>query len=212
MKKFLLITALLILALGALTMPAAAQETDLTTMAQYLPADAPVYFGFRTDEAFVGEVDAFLDKLGSIVPMSFSDVLDELSADILPGETFESLWRPWLGDQGGVGVYDLQGQSAEHPVPPITIALAVTDADAANQFLQELGNADRYTVENEDDYTLYTPTHDMMTSDPFYVVRDDVMILTGDAALAEAGGVLAGDNLSSNPALAASLDLLPADS
>jgi hypothetical protein len=210
MKKFLLITALLILALGALTLPAAAQETDLTTMAQYLPADAPVYFGFRTDDAFVGEVDAFLDKLGALVPMSFSDMLDDLSDNILPGETFDSLWRPWLGDQGGVGVYDLHGQTFEHPVPPITIALAITDEDAANAFLTGLQNADRYTSESADDYTLYTPDSSM-TSDPYYVVRDDVLLVTGDEALAEAGGVLDGDSLSDNPAFGTALDLLPAD-
>jgi hypothetical protein len=210
MKKFLLITALLILALGAFTLPAAAQEQDLTTMAQYLPADAPVYFGFRTDDAFVGEVDAFLDKLGALVPVSFSDMLDDLSDNILPGETFDSLWRPWLGDQGGVGVYDLQGQSAEHPMPPITIALAITDEDAANAFLTGLQNADRYTSESEDDYTLYTPTSSM-TSDPYYVVRNDVMLITGDEALAEAGGVLDGDSLTDNMEFGSTLELLPAD-
>jgi hypothetical protein len=211
MKKFLLTAAVAILALGALAFPAAAQDTDLTTMAQYLPADAPIYFGFRTDEAFIDEVDSFVDKLGPMVPMSFREALDGVAGDAIPGGTFETTFRSWLGDQAAIGVYDLQGQSAEHPVPPVTIALAVTDREEAEAFFATMPNAERYTTETEGDYTLYTPDS-TMTSDPYYVFRDDVLLITGDASLAEAGGVLEADErLSDNPAFGTALELLPAD-
>ncbi len=210
MKKFVLIAALLVLALGALVLPAAAQDTDLTTMAQYLPADAPVYFGFRTDDQFIQSVDGLAEKLSAIMPTSFRQALDKAADMMSPGGTFDTTVRTWLGDQGAVGSYDLHGQSAEHPVPPITIALAITDQDKAEAYFATLPNAERYSSSSEADYTLYSPVGNT-SSDPYYVFRDDVLIITGDAALAEAGGVLSGDSLTDNPAFTSALGLLPAD-
>src|SRR4051812_5767198 len=112
MKKLALLALLLTLALGLFVLPAAAQTEDLTTLAGYLPANAPVYIGFRTDDAFVKTLDTLASKLGAVIPGgmmdgSLQESLDGLASEIQPGGTFATTIRPWLGDMAAFGIYTL---------------------------------------------------------------------------------------------------------
>src|SRR5438045_603900 len=102
MKKFTLLAALLILALGVLIVPAAAQAQvhDLTTLAQYFPADAPVYLSFRTDDDFIAQLDKLAAKFGSLMPNgqmpgSLQAMLDQMASQLAPNGTFASTIRSW---------------------------------------------------------------------------------------------------------------------
>lgn len=193
MKKLSLIAVVLLLALSALVLPAAAQD-DLSSLASYFPGDAPLYAEFQTDEAIIETLDNLASKFGPLTPGgwtpgSLRDMLDTAASEIQPGGTFATVFRSWLGDSAAIGMYELREQTAENPVPPITIAIRITDQDQAETLFDSLPNAERYTLSEGDDYILYSPDGSM-TSDPYFLFRDDVVLITGDEALVEAGGVL----------------------
>ena len=92
--------------------PPLPRPQDLTTLAGYLPADAPVYIGFRTDDAFLSTLDSLASKLDAVVPGgmmsgSVQEALDDLAKSIEPGGTFATTMRPWLGDTAAFGIYTL---------------------------------------------------------------------------------------------------------
>src|SRR5436305_1085221 len=98
MRKFVAITALLIIALGALVLPAAAQS-DLSTLTQFFPANAPLYVSFRTDDAFIQSLDTLAAKFsplipGGLMPGSLQKLLDQRTADLVPGGSFATSIRP----------------------------------------------------------------------------------------------------------------------
>ncbi|MFN8449696.1 MAG: DUF3352 domain-containing protein [Anaerolineae bacterium] len=214
MKKLILIAVVLILALGALVLPAAAQD-DLTSLAGYFPGDAPVFAAFRTDDATLEALDNLAAQFGTLspggwTPGSLAEMLDNAASEIQPGGTFATVFRSWLGDTAAIGMYELREQSMNQPVPPLTIAIRITDQDKAETLFDALPNAERYTLEEGDGYTLYSPDG-RSPSDPYFLFRSDVVLITGDEALVEAGGVLSA-SLSDNADFTAAVGLLPADS
>ncbi|MCC6803283.1 MAG: DUF3352 domain-containing protein [Anaerolineae bacterium] len=213
MKKLMLIAIVLTLALVALVLPAAAQD-DLTSLAGYFPADTPVFAAFRTDDMTIQALDDLAAKIGALTPggstpESLMEMLDEAAAEVQPDGTFATVFRSWLGDSAAIGLYELREQSFRQPVPPITIAIHISDQDKAEALFDTLPNAERYTMEEGDGYTLYTPDGSM-TSDPYFLFRSDVILITGDEALVETGGVLS-DTLADNTDFTTAVDALPAD-
>jgi len=208
MKKLALLALLLTLALGLFVLPAAAQTEDLTTLAGYLPANAPVYIGFRTDDAFVKTLDTVASKLGAVIPGgmmdgSLQESLDGLASEIQPGGTFATTIRPWLGDTAAFGIYTLDPSISQ----PYTIVFSIKDQDKAEAIFDDILSTDEYAVKDGNGYTLYSPKS-TLSSQPNYIFRSDVLIVTSDATLAEAGGVLT-DNLTGNVDFSAAVGLLP---
>ena len=124
---------------------------------------------------------------------------------VKPGGTFADTIRPWLGDLAAIGIYTVDDTGA---VPPLTIAIAITDQDKAEAFFDTLPNAERYTLSEGDGFTLYSP-NSSVTSDPYYVFRSDVVLITGDQALAQSGGVSDG-SLAQSDAFNTAISALPA--
>jgi hypothetical protein len=218
MKKFTLLAVLLIFVLGALAAPAAAQSPtpDLTTFAGYLPADAPVYVAFRTDDAFIAALDDLAARLTPLIPSgrmeeTLQQALDRVAADIAPNGTFATTVRSWLGDSAAVGLYSFSMQTMQSPVPPVTIAISITDKDKAEAFFKSLPSNTRYTAKDGDGYTVYSPTGNV-TSDPYYIFRDDVLLVTGDESLVESGGAPYAAPLGESDAFTTALGMLPAES
>lgn len=216
MKRLVFVLGIIGLVFGLVALPVAAQDAaqggtaEYTTLAQYFPGDTPLYASFRTDEAFVQTLDDLAARIGSVLPGgmmsgSLQELLDQVASAVKPGGTFADTIRPWLGDVAAIGVYTLDDTGY---VPPLTIAIRITDQNAAESFFDALPNADRYTLSEGDGYTLYSPDSSV-SSDPYYVFRSDVALITGDEALAQSGGVLA-SSLAQNDALGTALDLLPA--
>lgn len=216
MKKFTLLALVLVLVFGALAAPAAAQTPDLTTFASYLPADAPLFVSFRTDDAFITTLDDLAARLTALIPSgrmeeTLQQALDRVAGDIAPNGTFATTVRSWLGDSAAVGLYSLSMQTMQSPVPPITIAIAITDKDKAEAFFTSLPSNTRYTAKNGDGYTVYSPVGDV-TSDPYYIFRDDVLIVTGDESLVASGGAAYTDSLSQSAGFTDAVGMLPAES
>ena len=185
MKRALLVALSLLLALGAVVAPAAAvPATDLTALADYFPADTAVYFSMRTDEAFIDELDSLVETLrdalprGAVPPFTLRDALDEGMAQFGEDATFENTIRTWLGDTVAVGVLNLEdAMMGRNDDPPMLIAIAISDRDAAEAFILQTyaSNDVEVEVETDGDYTLLTPE---MPSNAFFALGDDVLLLS----------------------------------
>ncbi len=213
MKKFALLAMLFILALSVVVFPAAAQN-DHSSLAGYFPSDTPLFVAFQTSDSFIQTLDDFATKIGSVfpgglMPGSFQEMLDQAVTEITPGGTFNTTIRSWMGDSAAIGALKLPVQTSRQPAPALTIALRITDQDKAEAYFDTLPNAERYTLSEGDGYTLYTPDGSM-TSDPSYLFRSDVLLITTDENLIQAGGVLT-DSLSGNDAFTTALGMLPGD-
>ena len=208
MKKLALLAALVVLALGVFILPAAAQAQDLTPLAGYLPADAPVYVGFRSDDAFISTLDSLASKLDAVIPGgmmsgSLQEALDGLATEIEPGGTFATTIRPWMGDTAAFGVYTLDPSIRQ----PYTIVLSIKDRDKAESLVDNLLTTEEYAVKDGDGYTVYSPKS-TLSSQPNYIFRSDVLIATSDKALVEAGGNLT-SKLSDAADFSTAVGLLP---
>ncbi|MEO8392773.1 MAG: DUF3352 domain-containing protein [Chloroflexota bacterium] len=208
MKKLALLATLLILALGLFVLPAAAQTEDLTTFAGYLPADAAVYAGLRTDDMFIGTIDTLLTKLGGVIPGgmmsgSLQETLDQFATDIEPGGSFATTIRPWLGDTAAFGIYTLDPSISQ----PYTIVFSIKDQDLAEKPFDTILSTDDYSVKDGDGYTVYSPKSSL-SRQPNYIFRSDVLIITSDKTLVESGGVMTSP-LSDNPDFGAAVEMLP---
>ncbi len=148
MRKLVTLLVLVSLVFGALAAPAAAAAQtapDLTGLASYFPADIPLYIGVRTDDAFIDELDSLISKVAAKVPQaamggSLRSLLDQSIGQALgKGATFETAFRPWLGDSAAIGVLSLdsamQGNTSDVPV---LFAASVTNRSEAESFVEKL--------------------------------------------------------------------------
>lgn len=190
MKRVLLVAICAALAFGVLVAPAAAVPvSDLTALARYFPADTAVFFAFRTDDAFVDELDSVIATLadalppGTIPPLSLRDALDEGMDDLGDDATFENTIRPWLGDTMAVGFTNVDtmmtGMRSE---PSLLIAIDITDREIASDFVvasYEMNDTE-VELEEDGDYTLITPE---VPSNAFFALGDDVLLLSNERNL-----------------------------
>src|SRR5688500_4241348 len=110
MKKFVLFASLLLVMLGALTLPAAAQD-EPPSLAQYFPATSPVYLEFRTDDAILESLGTLVAKFGEMVPDanidgSLMEMIHDAVGNLDPDGSFATTIRTCLGDEGAFCLYE----------------------------------------------------------------------------------------------------------
>ncbi len=213
-KAILIVVMSLMLLLGimpALAVPAA----DLNALGRYFPADTPMLISFRTDDDFIEEMDALLDRLRTAFPDefpadSFRDMLDDAASYISEDATFDSEMRAWLGDVASIGLtsFEMLADTDEDndDDSPGFVALSITDRAAAVDFFTRIIESDdsEYQRTDEGAYTLLTNPD----SDAAIFVGDDAVLFTNYPDLLPVEGVPV-DNLSANPAFTDTLALLP---
>ena len=179
-RLFLLVVALLLV--GAI-LPAAAQSTpDLEALAAYYPQNTALYAAFRTDDAFIDELDAIRAHLEAVLPAgamddtTFREMLDAFAGQAGSGDTFDSAVRSWLGDSASFGALSIDMLVNRQDEGPFMIVVSITDRAEAQAYFAGIAPADRMVVDEQEGYTLITPTGQ---SEPAAVYIDDqVLILT----------------------------------
>lgn len=203
MKKlfvFLLIVGLLAVAAA----PAAATPvSELNALADYFPAETAVLISLRTDDAFLTELDALLNRITSqvpgVLPISLRDELDRAVQLSGVGSSFATGIRSWLGDTISVGILDLgallTAQTAgamNVPPPPYLLVGALRDRAPLETLLDlALSSDPNIRVIRTDDYTLFTDTlpNELLQEPPLEIYLDDeVFIITNDSSLLPAKG------------------------
>ena len=191
----LLVSALPAAAVGA---PVA----DLTALARYAPANAPIYAAIRTDDGFIEKLDALLARINAKIPdalppdLSLATALDE--ADI----------RPWLGDVAAIIIPTPQAfmAAASGRSDQFIMAVSLADRQAAEMFVSTALHGDFNTVQEQSGVTVYVP--DPRYDDPVFAVYDDALLIGEHRqTLAE----LPKESLAGNTTFAATVELLPAD-
>lgn len=199
MKKFVFLLFVVIFAISLA--PASAAPADrFGDLAAYFPAESPMFFAIRTDEAFLDKVDDLAQlvagKFPGILPadLSVRMLYDAPLGSVEQAVTIREDIRPWLGGAAAVGFTGSMESMMEMRVPPVVIALEVTDRAAAEAFVERmlgenLGDDDDAVIEKTsiNDYTVYQPTeaYDYIQTTVaignrvlFYAPSADVMPLT----------------------------------
>ncbi len=172
MKKLFVLLSMLVVAMGVMVVPAVAAPTaDLNALAQYFPADTPVFVSLRTDDAYITEIDDLFAKIAAQIPNMpkpdrIADQFDKAVGEVMGSGTFDSEVRSWLGDVASVGVMTFDGMMGSGsrgntPPPHVLFAVEITDQKAASTFfetvLKKSPNAD-YEMTNEGGFTVFTST------------------------------------------------------
>lgn len=134
---FLLWSAVLLLAV----MPAAAQSGTPSDMARYYPAKAGLFIAFRTDPAFLDEIDGQLAKLhlSQITPTGQpTSVRAVLETALAEGNTNLSELFAWLGDYASIGFIPLPDQPADRMNDNWIFVAQVRDRAAAEAYLDKI--------------------------------------------------------------------------
>lgn len=167
---------LTLMALGGLPALAASPET-LTTLASYFPADTVVFTAVRTDDDFIGTLDALAQRVGRVIPeaappVSLSFLLNVASMESL-GVGFEAGVRSWLGDTAAFGLLSIQELiDFDDEAPGVLLAAEVTNRTAALDFLEiVLANAGTFEKSRSRRYNV------------FYSARESLAIAVGDDVL-----------------------------
>ncbi len=181
MRKVFILVVLVGLLLSVL--PAAVSATpvaELTDLAQYFPADTPVFAAFRTDDAYVETLDALAARISSAipgmgVPGRLSAMLDLVAQQIDQEGDFQSVFRPWLGDSVAFGLLSLE-PAARGRNPEFIVVMSVTNRAEAESFVDAFmreTDAD-FSVTTEGPYTLY----EVENRNVAVAVTDDALFLT----------------------------------
>jgi len=181
----------MVVALGTLIAPAMAAPTaDLNSLAKYFPATAPVLVSFRTDDAYIKEIDDLFAKIaaqipGMKAPDKIADQFDQAVKALMGSGDFNSEVRSWLGDQASIGIYSFEGMmgrgSSNGKPPHFLAAVSVTDQKAAEAFWKAVLNkasSNSYETSTEGDFTLFTPGKNAPASASGIVaISKDVMLI-----------------------------------
>lgn len=166
MKKFTFLILIFVFALSFV--PASAAPADrFADLAAYFPADAPMFFAVRTDEAYFDKLDGLVtlvaDKFPGMLPpgLSISMLYDAPLGSVEQGLTFREDIRPWLGDSLAVGLTASFSEMMSMRQPPLVAAVAITDRAAAEALFDKLfGENDVMEKSTVNDFTVYSPTPD----------------------------------------------------
>lgn len=211
---FLLLALTLLLAL----LPVAAQSTpDLTALAQYFPANTPVYVSLRTDDGHFSALESIRSRIAAALPTGLTNgttvpmALDQFVSSMFQAdETFADDVRPWLGDSMAFGLLNLDAMTKQQDNGPYVIALGITDRAAAEAFFLEFMQPRLdIQVETTDAYTLLTPSHPDMPPMALYI-DDQVLIITNKPDALPAGGPIRSP-LSEADMFQTAIAALPAD-
>lgn len=145
MKK--LLTLLLVIGLLLPALPTLAQE-DGSGLAALVPSEAPFYVSLNTRPGFEIEIESLVAKLSQqpVEGMLAAQGLDPLTQTLLANQeaTFADDIRPWLGDEIAVTLTQMpplatfiMASSGTPPPVNLVVLIEVTDADAAQAFLDK---------------------------------------------------------------------------
>ncbi|MCK6581146.1 MAG: DUF3352 domain-containing protein [Anaerolineae bacterium] len=216
MRKLLILMAAALILIGAFALPASAVPVDdLTQLAAYFPEDTALFAVTRTDDDFVAQLDAVLVQISAVMPpdslpvKSLSEALNMMAQEFDPEGDFAGVFRTWLGDTLAFGLTDasaLGGRGGD--APPVIIAVEITDATLAEEYMMMTGALENYSRDEMEGYVLYAPMT-RRAGQPFVIFRDDVLLISLEAGNVETGG-LQDSPLSANDTFLATLAQLPA--
>jgi hypothetical protein len=215
MRKLIVLVLLAGVLLAAL--PVTATPTaELTALAQYYPADTPVFFAMRTDAGYFETLDALQGRIQAVLPAGtplgtrLSTGLDMLAQHIDPAGDFQSVFRSWLGDTVTFGLLSLEPSENSFDDPAIAVVFSITDQAAAenaiDQFFSRVAPDAEVNEEQLESGTLY----EAASRNVAFLLTDGALVLGNDAdALARAMSTEA--RLNSSEDFNASLAALPMD-
>lgn len=207
MKKLLLIGLLLLFSLGLLSVSAAPVD-QLTALAEYYPADTLMYGAIRTDDGLFEVVEQLLDRIetvrpGTLPPNITVRQLLNFSLLQITGDTFERSVRSWLGDSAafGLGTFNLNSSD----IPPLLIALEITNKDNALTFLLEavVPTINRVERSTEGEFSIFS------APDLVIAVSNEALFIAPSMRDIPLSG--RGESLSTVPAFNDTLARLPGD-
>lgn len=219
MKKLLLITLVLMLALVGITNAQSAD--DLAALAEYAPEDALFFAAIRTDAGFVENLDGLLNSLneraGGVLPegVNAQALLDLVVGGLTGGLSFSENVRPWLGDSAALVVPTVDALNTA--AGPLVLVAEVTDFETAQTFLgnvtsAEVGVLSAYEGEVQTDGSVVYTSE--FSSDPTIILTESV-VYYGDVEAALPAMLLPGADarsLNQNDAFTAIRSNLPAES
>jgi hypothetical protein len=211
----------MMVALGTLIAPAMAAPTaDLNALAKYFPASAPVLISFRTDDAYIKEIDDLFAKIAAQIPgMKQPDTIahqfDNVVNEVIGKGDFASEMRTWLGDTASIGIFSFEGMmgradsGSDNKPPHFLAAVAITDQKAAEAFwktaLAKSPSGD-YQSSTEGDFILLTPGKDSKAEGIVAIGKDVLFIGAYKEDLPLKGQT---DSLSDSATFADSITQLP---
>ncbi|MDX2076999.1 MAG: hypothetical protein SFZ02_11245 [bacterium] len=213
MRRHITIFALLVsilLLIGASIAQAKPAQVTLANayFADQIPAGADIYVGIRTDDAYIGELDAVLGKITSglslLIPdmpatISLRQLLDQAVLSMRMDGTFDTTIRSWLGDSVGIGIYEGE-QFIEH----VLVIIDHTNRDAARTFIETVSGG-VFDVTEEGAFTVYSSPNGGAI---FIALNDDAIYMSSRRELIPFNGTPT-DVLSNDPDFQKAVGALP---
>ncbi len=219
--KRMVLSGVLVLALSILALPVFAVPTqNLTSLANFYPEDTFMYFGFRTDAAFVDEIEAlagrFADAEGGDT-RAFSEELDAIAQAMTndPEATFAESIQPLLGSVGAFGILDgeplFDDNNANNIDSGYLIALSITDRAVVQSFFSNNAAfmSEYEAIEDSSDYAIFGPNANNTARNPTYLYfGNNVLLVATDMALLPQAELSV--RLSDNTNFSDTMNMLPA--
>lgn len=194
-----------LLALGAFAgMAQAAPVADLTALARYYPDDTVLFAAVRTDDGFIETLDGVIGQMrdllppGTIPPFRLNMLLDQAVSE-LGQDSFQEVFRPWLGNTAAFGVTSFEGDGG------FALALEINDREAAAAFVDRLLADSEYDTSEQDGFTIYF----IPDGEGLIAINDEAAIITLQSAARSQGDDFR--SLAASAAFTGTLDQLPAD-
>lgn len=181
MLKRVSLVFMLLMALVGIT-GVQAQTAAPQTMAQYLPADADLFFAMRTDEAYMDELTGLIRTVGEKLPGSYANTLNGFNIRLLLSTQIGSLETIGVGDYVAASVSDVgllydRDYTNDNQVAFYGV-LALTDAAKFEVFVERISPTLMKTDENG--VTVYsnangTPGKVFITPDAAYFTNRETL-------------------------------------
>lgn len=171
------------------------RAADAPSIAAYAPPDSVAFVMFRTDDAFIDEIDELRRQIVRALPQGM--IPEGISLRTLlalgfqaAGVNFESEVRPWLGDQGALFVGGLAEYVGKPNVRgeelPFAVVFDIKDRAAATATIDEIiatapGAKDMLKKADEGINTVYRPARRGV--DGALAINDNALILGTEAGI-----------------------------
>lgn len=205
-------SALLVLFLLALLSAPALALDDLDSgaigMARYFPTGTDIFFAMRIDDAYVGELDAVIDKVIRQLPREFRvppfSIADELENLPLSGMNYAE-FRAMFGDHfafaAGNSSVLFDDTSRNNESAPFMVAVEIRDRAAVENFVASTNS--RLERRSESDYTIFEDER----SNTYFTLSNSLLYITSAPMLPPSRNTLLDDSQ-----FVATMQALPAPS
>lgn len=205
-------SALLVLFLLALLSAPVLALDDLNSgaigMARYFPTGTDIFFAMRIDDAYVGELDAVIDKVIRQLPREFRvpplSLADELQNVTIPNMSYAEL-RAMLGDHvafaAGNSSVLFDDTSRNDESAPFMVAVEIRDRAAVENLVASTNS--RLERRSESDYTIFEDVN----NDTYFTISNSLLYITSVSMLPPTSATLLGDSQ-----FVATMQALPAPS